>query len=89
MNSPKRTITKPSVVTPERISTRIAEDYAEAQKSISKNPFGSPSKNQSTDEVKEVYHLIEKATGFIGGNAYQSAMYGELTRGSMQTVSTL
>ena len=58
---------------------------------LKKSPFGnanhSPSKNQTSSETREVYHLIEKATGFIGGNAYNSAMYGELTKGSMQSVS--
>ena len=44
------------------------------------------SPKRATDVVSTVYQLIEKASGSIGGNAYQSAMYGELTKGSMQKV---
>lgn len=97
MNSPKRSQSSaPRVVTPERVSSKssatlITDAAVTSPKKTptKKGPFGlgSPTKNKSSDEVKEVYELINKATGFIGGNAYNSAMYGELTRGSMQQVS--
>lgn len=37
-------------------------------------------------EVKQVYKVIHKATGVLGGNGYNGAIYGELTIGSMQKV---
>jgi hypothetical protein len=36
--------------------------------------------------TKTVYRLINKATGALGGNGYNGAIYGELTLGSMQTI---
>jgi hypothetical protein len=52
--------------------------------------------NESVVEVKKriqvpsnastVYKIINKATGCLGGNGYNGAIYGELTIGSMQKV---
>jgi hypothetical protein len=38
------------------------------------------------NQVKQVYKVIHKATGVLGGNGYNGAIYGELTVGSMQKV---
>lgn len=82
-----------SLPEPPRTPPRVTRSLSPTKETFSpkkNNLFGhgsmSPSKNQTSSEVREVYHLIEKATGFIGGNAYNSAMYGELTKGSMQSV---
>jgi len=36
--------------------------------------------------VDKVYKVIKRATGTIGGNGYDGAIYGELTMGSMQKI---
>lgn len=38
------------------------------------------------DSAKLVYKILNKATGSLGGNGYNGAIYGELTIGSMQKV---
>ncbi|RYY86429.1 hypothetical protein EON63_05805 [archaeon] len=38
------------------------------------------------DSAKIVYKVLNKATGSLGGNGYNGAIYGELTIGSMQKV---
>jgi hypothetical protein len=39
-----------------------------------------------TPRVEQVYKLIHQATGALGGNGYDGAIYGELTKASMQKV---
>jgi hypothetical protein len=39
--------------------------------------------------VKQVYQIVKKRTGAIGGNASAGPIYGELTIGSMQKVINL
>jgi len=52
-----------------------------------KNPFGSNvPKSPGLPGVKEVYQLVHKATGSIGGNADGGTIYGEISEGSMQKV---
>lgn len=41
------------------------------------------------NKIEDLYSIIHKATGSLGGNAYASAMYGELTRGSMDAIFKL
>jgi hypothetical protein len=39
-----------------------------------------------SDEVKEIYKIVHRATGATGGNGYNGAIYGELTAGSFQKI---
>jgi hypothetical protein len=39
-----------------------------------------------SNKVKQVYKIVHKATGALGGNGTTGAIYGELTIGSMQKV---
>jgi len=43
-------------------------------------------KLEITPRVEQVYKLIHQATGALGGNGYDGAIYGELTKASMQKV---
>lgn len=59
------------------------------KKSVSLNTPIKDFKTQSIkipQEVQEVYSIIRKKTGTLGGNGYNGAIYGELTVGSMQKV---
>lgn len=38
------------------------------------------------DHITHMYTTFHKTTGMIGGNGYNGAMYGELTRGSMDKI---
>eukprot|EP01038_Epipyxis_sp_PR26KG_P004321 gene4321-6122_t len=52
-----------------------------------KQIFGAKSSNiKICQPVREVYKLVQKATGSLGGNGYNGAIYGELTVGSMQRI---
>jgi DNA-binding transcriptional MerR regulator len=53
--------------------------YSVAKEAISNAVYVS-------DEVKEVYKIVQRATGATGGNGYNGAIYGELTAGSFQKI---
>jgi hypothetical protein len=86
MHSPKtrKPTSTATPVTPERTPTKAE---AGSPVPVKKNPFGgSAPKSPGHPGVKEVYQLVHKATGSIGGNADGGTIYGEISEGSMQKV---
>jgi len=57
-------------------------------KAKKKLQFGYPP-IETQPNVKEVYTIVRKLTGSIGGNGSSGAIYGELTMGSMQKIVNL
>jgi hypothetical protein len=53
---------------------------------ILKNKFGFKPTVPLHEGVTEVYKVIQKTTGTLGGNGSNGAIYGELTIGSMQKI---
>lgn len=87
MHSPKsrQPVSAPAPVTPERSPKVKSAGSPVPGKKL--NPFmsGAP-KSPAHPGVKEVYQLVNKATGSIGGNADGGTIYGEISEGSMQKV---
>lgn len=74
-----------SVETPEK-SNRIASASKQ-----SRSEKLSPAQSQLviSPRVDKIYKIVQKCTGALGGNGYDGAIYGELTKHSMQKVVNL
>jgi len=78
--------TRPVAVTPSRKQKQEHEEPKAKQKLI----FGRlVTEIIVSDKVKQVYAIIRKLTGSIGGNGSHGPIYGELTMGSMQKMVNL
>ncbi|EWM22673.1 hypothetical protein Naga_100023g16 [Nannochloropsis gaditana] len=60
--------------------------FSTPQKPRSTKSFATPTSIQCSPSVKNVYSIIRRCTGSLGGNGSGGAIYGELTTGSMQRV---
>lgn len=84
VESTKKTTTSRNV---RRSLTPAIQKEAPKEKKL---PFGGTSKSIEIDNnVKRVYHIVNKHTGSIGGNSHGGPIYGELTVGSMQKMINL
>lgn len=68
----------------------LDESFPKPVKSKRRLVFGRPSVEiEIKDSVKQVYSIVKKLTGSIGGNGCFGPIYGELTMGSMQKMINL
>jgi hypothetical protein len=70
-------------------STFTTNDNNDAIKARRRLPFDSSSSIQVSPTVKQIYKIVRRLTGSIGGNGSFGAIYGELTMGSMQKMVDL
>lgn len=78
----------PNVVTPAQHKDSLEKNSKDTISSADDHPLSPDSvkRVQVPSNVTAVYKTIHKATGTLGGNGYNGAIYGELTVGSMQKV---
>lgn len=100
MESPKPSEKKkPTTVTPQKNRKKVENNYEEGEgedeqvddeltaAAVTPLKFGQRAPTLSVDwKTERVYKIIQKATGALGGNGYNGAIYGELTMRSMQRI---
>jgi hypothetical protein len=87
----KEACQEPALVTPQITSeskTLGASSQQKPRKMFGRDVLDAPRSPgmKIPPRVTEVYRLIKKSTGALGGNGYDGAIYGELTMHSMQRV---
>jgi hypothetical protein len=79
-----------TAVTPSSATKRKAEELVAKEPSAKRNLFGRYVESiKCQQNVKDMYSIVRRLTGAIGGNGYSGPIYGELTMGSMQKVIDL
>ena len=81
------TAVTPSSATKRKAGTSISSEKEPSAKRSLFGRFVEPIKCQQN--VKDMYSIVRRLTGAIGGNGYSGPIYGELTMGSMQKVIDL
>eukprot|EP00934_Nitzschia_sp_Nitz4_P001204 Nitzschia sp. Nitz4//scaffold77_size91520//79392//80540//NITZ4_004904-RA/size91520-processed-gene-0.57-mRNA-1//-1//CDS//3329558033//1204//frame0 len=75
---------------PKRTASETANDESEAPRVKRRLIFGKfVDLIVCQPNVEQVYKIVRKLTGSIGGNGYVGPIYGELTMGSMQKMTNL
>jgi hypothetical protein len=79
---------RPAAITPSK--KQVEDDDADEPGAKRKLIFGRMVTERIVPEnVKQVYGIVRKLTGSIGGNGSHGPIYGELTMGSMQKMTNL
>jgi hypothetical protein len=95
--SVRRVLSMPPLeeVSSEGSSPESSPKEEDTEKPKGKNFFGKYSESSTSiphtilPKTREVYHIVNKMTGSLGGNGHGGAIYGELTIGSMQKMIEL